>query len=80
MSKKIEDIYLVKYNAKYEFNDNSSIEGYIRATDWDDANKKLLEWCTVRNKGRVADGNSEEWEDEFDIEELFELNAKTYQY
>jgi hypothetical protein len=67
MSKE-KQVYLVTYNARYENPEAKSIEGCIIATDWEDANEKLLKWLDNWNKEREADGNMPEDENEFDLD------------
>ncbi len=68
-------VYLVTYNACYENPEDASIEGCIIATDWEDANEKLLKWLDRWNEEREADGEMPEDEVEFDLEELSILNS-----
>ena len=68
-------VYLVTYNARYENPEDKATEGCIIATDWEDANEKLLKWLDRWNKEREANGDSPEGEDEFDLEELSILNS-----
>ena len=57
-------LYIIKYNAKYDpIPGGESIEGIT------DNPKK---WLKIHNKERLADGNSEEGEDEFDFDDIGE--------
>lgn len=64
------NVYLIRYN--YE-GYGTIAEGYILAEDWEEAYRKLHEWCVARNKFREAEGSLPEWEDEFEITLIHEL-------
>lgn len=76
MKNRSKSVFLVTYNDCYG-NGDESIEGYIEASDYAEAKEKLIEWCEARNKTRVAEGSCEEWEDEFDLEEIYRLDPKS---
>ena len=69
---------LVKYNNCHgqgywnggEWNDGSSIEGYVETED------EFYKWCDARNKARLEEGEIEEGYDEFDLIHLDKLTPK----
>lgn len=77
MKDRSKSVFLVTYNDCYGYA-NKSIEGYILAKNYAKAEKKLSKWCKARNKVRVKEGSPEEWEDEFDLEQIYELDPKGY--
>lgn len=65
-------IYLVTYNDCYG-NGDKNIEGYVEANDYAEAQKNLTKWLKARNKCRIAEGEIEENEEEFDLKQINKL-------